>query len=133
MNNQYTAISNLCASAPLREEIPTYDADGNMTSDGRGWHYAWNGENRMVMASNAEVVVTYAYDNRGRMVRKDIQHRGTETQSIRYTRDNWNIVRETLVTRHLSLVSHNLFRHNKNVTSPDKRLPISKWNCRSLP
>jgi hypothetical protein len=31
--NQYTAID---------EARPTYDADGNMTADGRGWHYAWN-------------------------------------------------------------------------------------------
>ena len=105
--NQYTAISNLCASAPLRE--PTYDADGNMTSDGSGWRYAWNGENRMVMASNDTVVVTYAYDHRGRMVRKDIQRRGTEPQSIHYTWDNWNIIRETLVTRHSSLVTDNVW------------------------
>ena len=39
-----------------------------MTSDGR-FAYTWNDENRMVMASNAEVVVTYAYDHRGRMIR----------------------------------------------------------------
>ena len=45
----------------------TYDADGNMTSDGR-FHYYWNGENRLVCASNSEYVVTYAYDHRGRMV-----------------------------------------------------------------
>ena len=49
----------------------TYDADGNMTSDGR-FHYFWNGENRLVCASNAEVVVTYAYDHRGRMVSKTL-------------------------------------------------------------
>jgi YD repeat-containing protein len=78
--NQYSLISNLCASAPLCEIDCAYDADGNMTADERGWHYAWNGENRMVCASNAEVVVTYAYDHRGRMVSKEILP--TSTNSI---------------------------------------------------
>ena len=32
----------------------------------------WNDENRLVSASNAEVVVTYAYDHRGRMIRKTV-------------------------------------------------------------
>ena len=66
----------------------SYDADGNMTSDGR-FHYFWNGENRLVCASNAEVVVTYAYDHRGRMVRKEISHRGTEARRIEYLWDDW--------------------------------------------
>ena len=79
-------------------ELFTYDADGNMTSDGR-FHYFWNGENRLVMASNDTVVVTYAYDHRGRMVRKVISHRGTEPRRIEYLWDDWNIIRET---------SHNL-------------------------
>jgi YD repeat-containing protein len=32
------------------------------------------------MVSNDTVVVTYAYDHRGRMVRKEISHRGTENR-----------------------------------------------------
>ena len=89
-------------------ETFTYDADGNMTSDGR-FTYTWNADNRMVMASNDAVVVTYAYDHRGRMVRKDIDHRGTETQSIFYTWDDWNIVREQFVIRNSSFVIHNVW------------------------
>ena len=73
----------------------TYDADGNMTSDGR-FHYHWNGENRLVMASNDTVVVTYAYDHRGRMVRKAISHRGTEARRMEYLWDDWNIIREVV-------------------------------------
>ena len=46
--NQYTSL--LCASAPLR--YFQYDADGNMIADERGWNYTWNGENRLVCASN---------------------------------------------------------------------------------
>ena len=98
-------------------ETFTYDADGNMTSDGR-FHYTWNGENRLVCASNAEVVVTYAYDHRGRMVRKEISHEGTKTRRIEYLWDDWNIIREiqwpvasdqwsvgTLATGHCPLVT----------------------------
>ena len=69
--NQYTAIDGAA---------PTYDADGNMIFDGSGWHYAWNGENRLVCASNDEVVVTYAYDHRGRMVRKNISRGAAESR-----------------------------------------------------
>lgn len=83
--NQYTAID---------EARPTYDADGNMTADGNGWHYVWNGENRMVCASNDEVVVTYAYDHHRRMVRKNISHGDTTTQRFDYLWDDWNIIRE---------------------------------------
>ena len=55
-----TFVANVgqCASGFARfAQVFTYDADGNMTSDGR-FAYTWNAENRMVMASNAEVVVT---------------------------------------------------------------------------
>ena len=83
-------------------ELFTYDADGNMTSDGR-FHYNWNGENRLVCASNAEVVVTYAYDHRGRMVRKEIRKTSagnpqtfepSNSQTFTYLWDDWNIIRE---------------------------------------
>lgn len=107
--NQYTAISNLCASVSPCEEMLTYDADGNMTADGSGWHYAWNGENRMVCASNDDVLVTYEYDHRGRMVRKEISSRDTETQSFAYVWDDWNILRETLTTKVCSSVSDNIW------------------------
>lgn len=106
--NQYTSL--LCASAPLR--YFQYDADGNMIADERGWHYAWNGENRMVCASNDEVIVTYAYDHRGRMVQKNISHGDTETQRIEYLWDAWNIVRETLVTPTSTNVTHNVWGLN---------------------
>ena len=51
----------------------------------------------------------YAYDHRGRMVRKDIQRRGAEPQSIAYTWDGWNIVHEQFVIRHSSFVIHNVW------------------------
>src|SRR5690606_14648421 len=66
--NQYTNIlGGLMSSCE-----PQYDLDGNMTATGDGWHYVWNGENRMILASNNAVRVEYAYDHRGRMVEKTI-------------------------------------------------------------
>ena len=99
--NEISAVTDrvFVAKTP---EVFTCDADGNMTSDGR-FTYTWNDENRMVSASNAEVVVTYAYDHRGRMIRKTISRGEAEPQSIEYLWDGWNIIRETRVT---GLASH---------------------------
>jgi YD repeat-containing protein len=76
--NQYTNI--LCAPAPLREENPLFDLDGNLTNY-NGWTFAWSGENRLIQASNAQHLVTYSYDYQGRMVAKQISRRGAEAQS----------------------------------------------------
>ena len=92
-------------------EVFTYDADGNMTSDGR-FAYFWNDENRMVSASNAEVVVTYAYDHKGRMIRKDVMRTGSATVHIEYTWDGWNIIREAVATNSLFTIPSSLFTYN---------------------
>ena len=92
-------------------EVFTYDADGNMTSDGR-FAYTWNAENRMVSASNAEVVVTYAYDHKGRMIRKTISRGDAEPQSITYLWDGWNIIREAVATNSLFTIPSSLFTYN---------------------
>ena len=47
----------------------SYDADGNLTNDGR-WAYAWDGENRLVqMTVNTNVgpqyQLTFGYDSQG--------------------------------------------------------------------
>ncbi len=98
--NQHTAIDGA---------EPTYDADGNMTADGNGWHYDWNGENRMICASNADVIVTYAYDHRGRMARKEILHGVVGTQRLEYVWDNWNVVRETKLTNDFAQLTYNIW------------------------
>ncbi|MGI6495508.1 MAG: hypothetical protein ACOX5G_05385 [Kiritimatiellia bacterium] len=77
----------------------TYDADGNMTSDGR-FAYTWDGENRMVMASNAEVCVTYAYDHQSRRIASATAvwtngaWQAAESHAFLY--DGWNVIRETV-------------------------------------
>ena len=94
--NQYSQIS--APSVSLRE--PTYDIDGNMTFDGREWHYTWNAENRMVLASNAAHTVAYAYDHQGRMVLKDIfdVSNNYKLTTINYVWDNWNIIAEQSIS-----------------------------------
>ncbi len=75
--NQYTSISNLCASAPLCEINSTYDADGNLLRDGL-FRYAYDAENRMIRATslgqtNDSIRVLNAYDHTHRRTKKTVQ------------------------------------------------------------
>ncbi len=79
--NQYTNIADGVIVTP------EYDLDGNMTATGDGWRYVWNGENRMILASNSQYIVTYAYDHQGRMVAKTV-----DGSSRQYLWDGYNIV-----------------------------------------
>ena len=72
--NQYTAIG---------ATNPTYDADGNLTSNGT-WTYSWNGENRLRTATKGTTTINFTYDYQGRLVKKDD---GTNIQV--YVYDGW--------------------------------------------
>ncbi len=85
--NQYGEIAT-----STETNSPTYDADGNMTSNG-DWTYTWNGENRLVGASNATQVLTFAYDYKGRRFEKSS---GGDTTTFVY--DGFNMVRESSST-----------------------------------
>jgi hypothetical protein len=72
--NQYTAITGI--------PDPTYDADGNLLSGLRsplsGFTCTWNGENRMLSSTSANLAITdrrveNAYDALGRRVRKTVK------------------------------------------------------------
>ena len=84
--NQYSNVVVQPSSLTLH---PLYDADGNMTFDGKEWFYFWNAENRLALASNAQHVVAYTYDHQGRMVSKAID--GVPRS---YLWDGYNIIRE---------------------------------------
>ena len=84
---------------PATETLPTYDDDGNMTFDGH-FRYSWNGENRMIRAeetvaptNRAPTVITYAYDEQGRMIAKNITGTNAIARSLLW--DGYNIVQET--------------------------------------
>ncbi|MDD2599523.1 MAG: hypothetical protein PHO37_09895 [Kiritimatiellae bacterium] len=93
--NQYTDITGGIAT------MPVHDLDGNLLGF-NGWQYVWNGENRLIQASNDTAVVTYTYDHQGRMVTKtinDVAHR--------YLWDNFSIISKTI--HHSSFTIHNSY------------------------
>ncbi|MCW5738339.1 MAG: hypothetical protein KIS73_29725 [Enhydrobacter sp.] len=65
--NQYTVVGAVS---------PTYDGNGNLTSDGT-WTLGYDAENRLTSASAPGTTATYAYDGRGR--RKSATVNGTTT------------------------------------------------------
>ena len=81
--NQYTNIANGVTNTP------TFDADGNMLTRG-DWTYTWNGENRLIQATNAEHTVSWKYDYRGRCFEKAV-----DGVTNRYAWDGFNIIAET--------------------------------------
>jgi len=71
-----------------------YDADGNLTNDGR-WAYTWDGENRLTkMTVNNNVgpqyQLTFAYDYQGRRIQKVSATNGVTIASFSYLYDGWN-------------------------------------------
>jgi RHS repeat-associated protein len=91
---------------PKALEAYTYDADGNLTSDGR-WGYTWDGENRLIaMESIASVPVEakskleFAYDFMGRRLEKKIYSWNVSTSTYalqgttKFVYDGWNVIAE---------------------------------------
>ena len=80
----------------------SYDADGNLTNDGR-WAYTWDAENRLVkMTVNTNVgpqyQLTFAYDSKGRRIQKIVATNSGSAYVVQYTNkffyDGWNLVAE---------------------------------------
>ncbi len=98
--NQYTSLT-------IPSAAPTHDADGNLTSDGNGWHFEWNGENRLEVArdyadplnppTNA-TRLSFTYDYQGRRVAKTVEQWDSVswllTSESRYIYDGWNLIAE---------------------------------------
>ena len=85
MLNQYTGIN---------ANVPSYDDDGNMLSDGDSLSMTWDGENRMITTTNGNTVVVNAYDAHSRRIRKQVSVDGTPAKDIRYFYDAWNLLYE---------------------------------------
>ncbi|MGE9269593.1 MAG: RHS repeat-associated core domain-containing protein, partial [Verrucomicrobiales bacterium] len=98
--NQYTQVSAF--SFP-----PSHDEDGNMTFDGEGWYFEWNGENRMVEARNyadlmnpttGAIRLTFTYDYQGRRVEKTVEEYDEQLGAMRtvsekrFLYDGWNLI-----------------------------------------
>jgi RHS repeat-associated protein len=65
--NQYTAVGSVS---------PTYDGNGNLTSDGT-FTYGYDAENRLISASGTGLTASYAFDAQGRRKSKTVN--GTTT------------------------------------------------------
>jgi RHS repeat-associated protein len=72
--NQYTAITN-------PTQAPTYDADGDMLSDGT-WSFTWNAENRLIVAEKSDAKLEFKYDYMGRRVEKKVYSGSTENWTL---------------------------------------------------
>ncbi|NLL83029.1 MAG: RHS repeat-associated core domain-containing protein [Lentisphaerae bacterium] len=113
--NQYTNILRT-TSPPCELE---YDLDGNLLNlpspsgrggGGEGWLCQWNGENRLIVASNDTAQVAYAYDHRGRMVNKTISPASAAAEKvISYLWDDYNSIAETVVQGGVTSVTYNVW------------------------
>jgi len=94
--NQYSVISNF--SSQVSSLSPSYDSDGNMLTHGE-WTFTWNGENRLITASNTTTVIENAYDYMGRRITKTTknQAQGTTNQT-QFVYDGWAMIREQSTT-----------------------------------
>jgi len=91
VTNTYTAnsLNQYAAIAGGMTVSPTFDADGNMSWDGR-FIFTWDAENRLVSAmSNGVCVVTNIYDHQSRRIAKI-----TPEETSAFIWDSWNIIRE---------------------------------------
>jgi RHS repeat-associated protein len=91
---------------PQAVEAYSYDADGNLTSDGR-WNYAWDAEGRLTfmearpnVPAEARLRLEFAYDWAGRRIEKKVYAWNTgaggyQLQSVaRFVYDGWNLLAE---------------------------------------
>jgi len=88
--NQYlsTVLTNLTTST-VSTNLLSYDADGNLLSDGTST-YTWDGENRLIQASNATMIVAFKYDHQGRRFEKTVN----ATNTTRFVYDDWAMISE---------------------------------------
>jgi RHS repeat-associated protein len=87
---------------PQTPELFYYDADGNLTNDGR-WIYTWDAENRLVQQESLTAAPTgskfkleFAYDARGRRLQKLVSTNNGSSYVAQYTNrfayDRWNLI-----------------------------------------
>jgi RHS repeat-associated protein len=77
----------------------SYDADGNLTNDGR-WAYTWDAENRLAgMTVNINVgpqyQLSFVYDSKGRRIQKLVVSNSVAIYTNSFLYDGWNLLAET--------------------------------------
>jgi hypothetical protein len=87
---------------PQTPELFYYDADGNLTNDGR-WIYTWDAENRLVQQESltgaptgSKFKLEFAYDAKGRRLQKLVSTNNGSSYVAQYTNrfayDRWNLI-----------------------------------------
>ena len=97
-------VTNIAGSLLLAQNPETfiYDADGNLTSDGR-WTYTWDGENRLVKQESlsgapaaSKLKLEFQYDSQGRRMQKLVSTNNGSIYVAQYTNrfvyDGWNLL-----------------------------------------
>lgn len=93
---------------PKTAEVFSYDADGNLTNDGR-WAYVWDGENRLVRMfapttapSGSVKALAFGYDWQGRRISKTVSnYSGSAWSRVleeKFLYDGWNLVSQLNAT-----------------------------------
>ena len=83
-------------------EYFSYDADGNLTQDGR-WTYSWDAENRLTnltslssAATGSKLKLDFLYDTRGRRIQKLVSTNNGSAyypqSTNRFVYDGWNLI-----------------------------------------
>ncbi|MDB5313221.1 MAG: hypothetical protein JWO38_7423, partial [Gemmataceae bacterium] len=88
--NQYTAVSGATT--------PTYDANGNMTTDQAGLQYVYDAWNRLVTvkSSGGSTLETFSYNGLNRRVTNTV---GSTTTNLYYS-TSWQVVDEQVGTKY---------------------------------
>jgi len=121
---------------PPANEVPTYDAAGNLTADSR-WLYTWDAENRLTRMETTAAAVTamvpkqrleFTYDSENRRVRKVrkgwVSNAWVVQADLRFVYDGWNLVAElepVVVTSATSLPAYvRTYTWGKDVTGTEQ-------------
>jgi RHS repeat-associated protein len=98
------SLANALYRVPPSSEVPTYDADGNLTADGL-WTYTWDAENRLISMQSQALVPTagrrkldFEYDPLGRRIGRTVSTGAggswLPTSTTRWLYEGWNPVAE---------------------------------------
>lgn len=110
--------SNLLGTllSPPANQVLTYDADGNLLSDGL-WEYTWDGENRLISAQNPTTLaaanrrkVSWEYDPAGRRIRQTTAGWNittwTNATDIKLLYDGWACIAELNATNNALIAGY---------------------------
>jgi RHS repeat-associated protein len=115
-SNYVASLETGHAFVPKTPETFTYDADGNLLSDGR-WNYTWDGENRLTKVESlttgptgSKRKVVWEYDGQGRRVRQTTSDGSSGSyvvvEDLKFVSDGWRYIVELNATNNALVRSY---------------------------